>query len=397
MAIRMFPLIAYLASSVYLVCWVIRLLRAIYLRGRNWANPKRLMFSLKTLVRVSVEKGTLVYLVGMLFGGLATFWLIHIFIQEWLLVIFVVLGVLGDEMRISSTDMRLLEVVIFFERLAANTGENQDLFGALTSVIQELPEGDVQKCAREAVLRRCSGDSFERSLKPLGGINPFLEEFLLTLQLSGWRNRPGFYFILNRLMVRAGRKWDCISRILLIKDKSRHYIRFGQGVLFASMWVIIISNLSALTVVMPALTVITLAGLALLVLGGLFYLLLTNHWLRRSLAIFIFTIAMTSYANSLVIPIPSWIHVETISYQSDSSKGIVVVTPQIATIYEGVTVASQMRAALNNPPIAAVTNPTSTPTPTGGPSTILNPPYLTATQVIPEVMNPCRFLSYQPR
>ena len=118
MTLRLFPLIAYPASSAYLVCWMIHLSWAIYQRVRSWAHPPRMMLSLKSWSKIGEENGIYVYFIGILFGGLATLWLMHIFIREWLLVIFVVLAVLSDEMQVSSTETLLLEVMIFFDFIA---------------------------------------------------------------------------------------------------------------------------------------------------------------------------------------------------------------------------------------------------------------------------------------
>jgi len=397
MVLRLFPLIAYLASSAYLVCWVIRLSWAIYQRVRSWAHPPRMMLSLKTWSKVGEKNAILVYLIGMLFGGLATFWLIHIFMREWLLVIFVILAVLSDEMRVSSNETLLLEVIIFFDRLAAHNENHQDLFETLTSVIQELPEGKVQKGVLEAVHRRCSGECCENSLKAMRRIDPLLDEFVLTLQHSGGQYVPGLNIILNRLIGRAGRMWDRASWSLLLKDKSRTYVQFSRGAFVTGLWVLIINGFSNLDVVILERAVIVLAVLALLGLGVLFHLLFTNPWIRRSMAIFILIIALTSYANSLIVPIPSWIRVETISHHSESVGKTGIIAPQILTLHEEITAPFQLTAYFNDPSLAAVTNPTSMPTAMATPTMILNPLCLTTPRVIPEILDICLFHSRQSR
>ncbi len=396
MGLRLFPLIAYLASPAYLVCFVIRLLLAIYQRVRSWAHPPRMMLSLKNWGKVRVEDGILVYIVGMLFGGLATLWLMHIFIQEWLLVIFVVLGVLCDEMRASSAETLLMEGMIFFDRLAAHNENHQDLFETLTSVIQELPEGRVQKGVLEAVLRRRSGECYENSLKAMRRIDPLLDEFVLTLQHSGGQYVPGLNIILNRLIGRAGRKWDRASRSLLIKDKSRAYVQFSRGAFDTGLWVILISSSSALNHVMPDRSVIVLAVLVLLGLGFIFILFITRQWLRRSLVVSIFIITLVAYANSLIVPIPAWIHVETISHQSGSVRNTGMVTSQISILNQGLP-ASFLPVSVNKPPISRTSNPTSTPTPTAVVTMILNRPVLISTPVIPQDFYLCCLRSHQPR
>jgi hypothetical protein len=396
MAIHAFPLIAYLTSAAYLVCWVIRLLQAIYQLVRSWALPRRMMFSLKTWGNVGEENGIYVYFIGILFGGLATLWLIHIFIQEWLLIIFMALAVLIEEMRISSTETLLLEVMIFFDRLAAHNENHQDLFETFPNVIQELPKGRVQKSVLEAVLRRRSGESFENSLKAMLRIDQLLDEFVLTLQHSGWKNGPGLNLILNRLMRRAGRRWDRASWRQLIKDKNRKYVQFSRGALDTGLWVILISSSSALNRVMPDQAAIVLAVLALLGFGFIFFRFLTRQWLRRSLVVSIFIIALVAYANSPIAPIPAWIQVETISHQSGSVRNTGMVTSQISTLNQGLT-ASFLPATLSKPPISGTSKPTSTPTPTAVATMILNPPVLISTPVVPQDFNLCCLRSRQPR
>jgi len=396
MTFRLFPLIAYLASLAYLVCWVIRLLQAIYQKMRSWIHPSRMRLSLKTWGKLSEENGFFVYLIGMLFGGLAALWLMHFFIREWLLVIFVVLAVLSDEMQVSSTDTLLLEMMIFFDRLRNHIQDKQDLFESLTNVVQELPEGRIQKSVLEAVLRRRSGKSFENSLKAMRRIDPLLDELILTLQHSGWKYAPGLNIILNRLTGRAGRKWDRASRSLLIKDKIKTYLQFSRGAFDTGLWVILISNSSALNHVMPDRSVIVLAVLALLGLGFIFFLFLTRQWLRRSLVVSIFIITLVAYANSLIVPIPVWIQVETISHQSDGVSNTAMVTSQISTLNQGLP-ASFLPASLNKPPISGTCNPTSTPTPTAVVTMILNRPVLIFTPVIPQDFNLCCLRSHQPR
>ena len=115
------------------------------------------------------------------------------------------------------------------------------------------------------------------------------------------------------------------------------------------------------------------------------------------MAISIFIIALASYANSLIVPIPSWIRVETISHHSESVRDTGIIAPQISTVHEEVIVPFQLPAALSDPPIAATTNPTSTPTPTAVATMILNPPVLISTPVIPQDFNLCCLRSHQPR
>jgi hypothetical protein len=394
MAIRIFPLIAYLSSMAYLISLVIRLVQAIYQSVKRWAYPPMFRLSIKTWSKASEETGIFVYLIGIMFGGLATLWLVNIFIREWLLVILVVLAVLSGELRITSTETLLLEVMVFFECLAAHIENHKDLFEALPNVIQELPEGRVQKGVLEAVFRRRSGERFKNSLEAMHGIDPLLDEFVISLVHSGWKAGPGLNIILNRLISGAGRNWDSASRRLLIKHKIRTYLQFSQSALVTGLWVILISSLPALNRVMPDRAAIVLAVLVLLGLGFIFFLFLTRHWLRPFLAVSIFIIAMAAYANSLTVPIPPWIQIETISHQSDSFDNTSI-APEISNLNQ-VLPASFLSAASNNSLISESSNPSSTPTPTIVATTILYPPVLISTPVIPQDFNLCCLQSLQP-
>jgi hypothetical protein len=332
-----------------------------------------------------------------LFGGLVTFGLGPIFIPEWLLVIFVVLAVLSEELRVSPQETRLLEVMVFLDRLAVQLVDHQDLFEGLPQIIQELPQGNVQKCVREAVLRRRSGGSVENSLKAIHGIDPFLDEFVLTLRLEGWKNGSVVNLILTRLLERAGRKWDCTSRMLWIKNQLRPSVRFGQGALIAGLWVILIRYSSALAPVLPGRTVIVWTGLALLCLGGAVYLVVSSQWLRRLLAVAICLIAFVSYANSLVVPIPSWIQVETISHRSDGVMDTGMIISPMTTVREEHMDSALLPGAFNSPAIPEAASLTLTPTPTVLSTLPIIPPVLPSTPSVPEVFEPCCLHLHQPK
>jgi hypothetical protein len=395
MAIRIFPLMAYLSSMAYLISLVIRLVQAIYQSIKRWVYPTKFRLSIKNWSKASEETGIYVYLIGMMFGGLATLWLVNIFIREWLLVILVVLAILRGELRITSTETLLLEVMVFFEYLVAHIESHHDLFEALPNVIQEMPQGRVQKGVLEAVFRRRSRESFENSLEAMRGIDPLLDEFVLSLVHTGWKAGPGLHIILNRLISRAGRKWDSASRRLFIKYKIRTYLQFSQSALVTGLWVILISGLPALNRVMPDRAVIVLAILALLGLGYIFFLFLTRQWLRRFGAASISIIALVVYACSLTAPIPSWIQIETISHQSDSFNNTSI-TPEISNLNQ-VFPASFQSATPNKPPISGSSDPASIPNLAIVEPFILNPPILISTPAITQDLNLCCLQSPQPR
>lgn len=396
MALRLFPLLAYLAAVAYLISWLIRQGGAIFLRVRAWRLQRRVLYSMRAWIKPSESKDGLFYLAGALLGGVTVFWLVQVFIREWLLVIVVGLAILSEEMRISSKEIRLLEVMVFFNRLATHIEGTHDLFEALAKVVQELPEGSGRKAVREAILRRRSGESFEGSLKAMRGMDPLMDELILTVQLSGWQSGPGLNIVLNQLLVRAGRRWDRASRRQSIKDRCRAYVQFSRGAFVAALSVILFSTSSALNLVMPDRVAIGLAFLALFGLGFVFYFFLARQWLRRSLAVSIFIVATIAYANTLTVPIPAWIQVETISHQSDISRDTSMVTFQISTQNQELP-PSFLPASLNMPPVSGNFILTSAPAPTAVATVILNRPVLISTSVIPQEFDLCCPRSRHPR
>ncbi len=388
MTIPIFPLIAYMVSSAYLISWVIRLVQVISQRAKHWAHPPRMQFSLKTWRKADEENGIYIFLIGAIFGGLTTLWVIHLFVREWLLVIFIVLAVLSDEMRISSTEPLLLDVMVFFDRLSAHLDNNNDLLKILTECILELPEGRVRTSVLETILRWRSGESFEISLDAMRRIDPLLNEFVLTLQHSSWKSGLGVHIILNRLIERAGQTWDKLSRRLLIKDQIKNYVQFCRGAIITGVWVILVSSSSALNSVLSDRATVVLAVLALLGLGFIFFLSLSKQWKRRTLVTLIFIIALAAYANSLTVPISSLIQVETISHQSNVVSKTSFDTTFISTVNQRLP-ASFPPASLNNPSILSTSNPISTPYPTVAVTMILNPPELISTPVIPQDLYLC--------
>ena len=215
----------------------------------------------------------------------------------------------------------------------------------MTNVVQELPEGRVQKSVLEAVLHRRSGESFENSLKAMRRIDPLLDEFVLTLQHSGWKYGPGLNIILNRLIGRAGRKWDRASWSLLIKDKSRTYVQFSRGAFVTGLWVLIINSYlqfghchTRSSCHCPGSSGAVRTGMCCFICSS------QSHWLGVPWQFSIFIIALASYANSLIVPIPSWIRVETISHHSESVGDTGIIAPQISTLHEEITVPFQLPA-----------------------------------------------------
>jgi hypothetical protein len=119
----------------------------------------------------------------------------------------------------------------------------------------------------------------------------------------------------------------------------------------------------------------------------------TDCGCTRFLAVSVFILAFVSYANSLVIPIPSWIQVETISHRSDSVTDTGMAITQMTTVRE------EKIALLQPPGIFSITivTPTSIPTPTVLPTMTVTPIVFLSTPFVPDVLDPCCLRSPRPR
>jgi len=317
MELWLFPLVAYLASSAYLVGWLLLQVRALFLKGRAWGLQRHAagkLLSLKSMTRdKSSLREILIVLAGMLLGAVIATLLSELLMKEWLLVIFVLLALLSEEFWTTPRETRLLAVMVLFDRLQAQSKPSQDLFESLVTVVQEIPAGEVQKAVRETVFRRRAGSNIEKSLAAFRRLDPLLDEFVLNLRLAGWEKGPALSLILSRLLQRAGRQWDRTSRILLVKEVARPYIQFGRAALHVGLIILLgrsWMNLPAAWLSHSFLVGIGLAGMGL---GLSVTLCLSSPWLRRSLVVLILMAALVPYANSVRVRAPAWLYVETIT------------------------------------------------------------------------------------
>lgn len=310
-----FSLFADFVAAAYLLGWLfckLEVLFRVFFARPNWQKLFQGVLSLNPLSRIEYSRVVLITLAGVFFGYLVAVWLSHWFIKEWLLVIFVLLAMGLEEFIVSIREIRLLEVLVFFDRLLAQLKTTPDLFESLAKGVPELLSGIVQKRVHEAVLCRRRGMDIGKSMEQLRGINPFLDEFVLSLKMTSLQGGITLQFILSRLLSHAGRMWDRTSRILLIKDQAKPYVQFGQAAMIAGLLILFASS-PVLTSVWPDRNILFLLILLLLVSGFFFYFSLQHHWLRRFLIIFIFLTAYGLYAGTIHIPIPAWIGVQTLS------------------------------------------------------------------------------------
>lgn len=399
MELRLFSLVSYLASSAYLVSWLFRQMWALFLSGRTcWFKRKMAgkVLSLKPWSKSGNRFETILSLAGILFGCTFTLWLSGWIIKEWLLVILVVLAIVSEEFKTSQRETQLLAVIVLLDLLQTHSKPDEDFFEILPELVRDLPAGEVQKAVLEAIFRRRSGIAVEKSMGSLRGLDPFLDELILTQRLTGWENGPALNLILNRLLQRAGRKWDHTSRIMLLKDQARPFVRFGRAALISGLLVTLLSSSTVLAAAWPGETIVVWLGLVVLALGLLLYVALINHWVSRSLVVLIFFVALASETHTIKVQVPAWIQIQTVTHSSGS------LSEEKEAIIQ--TVVDPVQTSTSQPVLSASTS-FSTPTTTlvVTPAPTLSPtPTITLSVAIPtfsemEVIEPCCHRYHQPR
>lgn len=400
MELRLLSLVSYLSSAAYLAGWMIRQVWALFLKAREWWFQRRMagkVLSLESLGKANGRYEMFLSLAGALFGWVVTFWLSHIFINEFLLITLVVLAIVSEEFQITKKETQSLEVLVLLDRLQTHLETDEDLFECMTKAVQKLPAGDVQKAIREAVLRRRRGAAYGKSIDALRGIDPFLDEFVLSLQPTSWANGPALDLILSHLVQRAGRRWDHTSRMQVIKDQARPYVRFGRAVIISSLALLLLSRLSMLTAVWPGRASIAWMGLSLLALGLLLYISLANPWVRRSLVVLIFLAAVVFGTNTINVQNMPWMQVQTVTHSSDNLSEQKVVTIRTTTVDPARTAFFQPVLSARSLFIASATIPAMTLTPTLSPTLTITSDAFMPTIFDTEQIDPCCQHHHQPR
>ncbi len=310
-----FSLFADFVAAIYLLGLLFSKLDVFFRMILAWRKQQKALITALLFIqlsRIGDSHLVLIPLAGIIFGCGLVLWLKHWFIQEWLLVIFVLFSMVFEEFSVSTKETLLLEVLVFFSQLLAQLKVTPDLFESMTKVTPDLPIGIIQKRVHEVVFSRRSGIGIGMGMELFRGIDPFLDEFILTLKVTGWQGGATLPVVLSRLLSRAERKWDRTSRILLIKDRTRPYIRFGQVILITGVIVFLIGS-PVLTLAWADRNILFLLILLFLVSGFLLYISLQHRWVRRFLMVFVFLAAYGLYAGMIHIHIPAWIGVQTIS------------------------------------------------------------------------------------
>jgi hypothetical protein len=234
-------------------------------------------------------------------------------------------------------------------------------------------------------------------MNALRRIDPFLDELILSLRLMGWENGPALNLVLNRLLQRAGRKWDHTSRIMLIKDQARSFVRFGRAVFISGLFFLLVDSSPILAASWPGQSIGAWIGLVLLGLGSLLLLFLTNQWVRRTLVALILLVALASGTNTIKVVAPAWIQVPTVTYSSinlPDSRNILFgtqVSDPMQAIYYQLTLPS---GTLFNP---QTTTLATTPTPSLVSAFSTTWPVVMPTLSVKELIESCCHRFHLPR
>jgi hypothetical protein len=205
------------------------------------------------------------------------------FVREWLLLVLPGLVILSNELRLSNKDFSLLAGMALIAGLHDQRDVGLDVFERLASVVDGLPPGEVQKAAREVLQRRRSGLTVEQCCQALDGLHPILDELVFTLRLTGWQASPAFDLALERLIQRAGKQWDRVSRSMVFREQIRPLLQFGQAAIPAALAALVIADIPAFTLAWPSYAVFCWIGLGCALAAAVLYLAGSRARLRRLL------------------------------------------------------------------------------------------------------------------
>jgi len=321
MELRLLPLISYFTAAAYLAAWLFHQSWALVAQLRAWIFHRKAagrVLSLSALRKTNDRFGILLKIlaaaIGIFIADRAVTWIS----REWLILVLVAAVVLSEEFRPARNTLNLLAVTVLMNRVRAYIESDSDLFEVLSRAVQDMPEGEVQQALREALHRRRSGLAAQECLALLSGIDPHLDEFVLTLKHINLQTGLTLAQVADRLHQRAGRRWDHASRFMLTKEYVWPYLRIVRAAIVAAIIVLFWNGISLhFTAWLSHITVVWL-GLGLIATGLLLYFALTSSWLRRVLAVFLLLLALFPFLNRIGIQSPWWIQIHTVTHVSEN-------------------------------------------------------------------------------
>ena len=292
MDIRPFYLFSYFVAIACLIAWLVHLGVAIY-RWSQKAGLGRLLSgqkqSLRKLGQYLPWNKILLFMAGGVFGWSITLQIETWFVREWLLLTLTGLAILSNELCLSTKDVSLLDVMALIAGISEQRGVGTDVYERLARVVDGLPPGDVQKAAREVLLRRRSGMTVEQSLQPLSGMHPILNELIFTLHLTGGHALPAFDVAMERLCLRAGRQWDRVSRTMIFRQQIQPLLLFGQAAILTGLLDLVLGDMPAFTLAWPSYALLGWVSLGCIFAAGVLYAGHHHVWLRRFIGVGLLT------------------------------------------------------------------------------------------------------------
>ena len=321
MELRLLPLISYFTAAAYVAAWIFHQSWTLVARIRAWMFHRKAagkVLSLSALRETNDRFGILLKIVGAAIGIFIANWMVTWLSREWLLLVLVAAVVLSEEFRPSPKEMNLLAVTVFLDRVRACTESDNDLFNVLSKAVQDLPEGEVQQALREALHMRRSGLAAEECLAMLGGIEPHLDELILTLTHLNLQTGLALAQVADRLQQRAGQRWDRASRSMLMKEHVWPYLRIVRAAIVAAIIVLSYNGISLHFTAWPSHVTVVWLGLGLIAAGLLLYFALTSSWLRRVLAVFLLLLVFFPFLNRIGVQNPWWLQIHTVTHVSEN-------------------------------------------------------------------------------
>lgn len=344
MELRLLPMISYFSATAYMTAWIFHQSWVLVAQLRAWIFHRKAagrVLSLSALRKTNDRFGILLKILAAAIGIFIADWLVSWISREWLILVFVIAVVLSEEFRPSIKAMNLLAVTALMDRVRTYTETSSDLFDMLSRAVQELPEGEVQQALRETLHRRRSGLSAQECLAKLRGIDPHLDEFVLTLKHINLQTGLTLAQVADRLHQRAGRRWDRASRFMLTKDRVWPFLRIVRVAFVAVIVVLAYNGISShFTAWLSYFTVVWL-GLGLIAAGLLLYFTLTSSWPRRILVVFLLMLVLFPILNRIAVQNPWWLQIQTVTHVSEylsdsySMVGLSASQEQAQTRYQG--------------------------------------------------------------
>jgi len=317
MEIRLLNLVGNLAASAVLGAWLLGRLWAMI----RWFHARRLkrlangrVLSLRNIGRSETRNPLLNRAAGVVLGGLAVVWAEQSVSKDVLLLVLVVIVLCVLEFNRLENGADLLSTITLIHSVRVRCADGKDLTELLTIAIGDLPEGRVQTALREVVLRRRSGIGLSESIDALRGMHTYLDEFLLTICLLDGQVGPAMKLALNRLLDRAGRKWDRTSRLRFFKERASGSAQFLQAGALTSIGWLLMNTLLASPVILSNREALFITAGIIVFFSMLLALGLRNPWVSRMLILGILFFAFSPGFSTARLQIPDWIQIQEVTH-----------------------------------------------------------------------------------